>query len=346
MIEYLELKNFRNHEHTKIDFFGKNTFIEGLNGAGKTSIIEAIHYVSTLKSFKTPDEDSLILKDKPFFKIELKTNKANYEIVYNEGKKLLKINKNIIKKMSDFIANFKTVLFTPEDLNLVYGSPGVRRSFVDQVMVQIDKNYIAVLAIYKNVLKERNALLKRINLNSDLTFLKIINKRLEVEANKIIKARREFIGRLNKAFKLRFKSFNNKDEVDCLYKPNVPLNSLEGILNGRFSADLATETTSAGPHRDDLNIYFNDDLAKEYASQGQIRLITLSLKLALLDLYDNKEEIVILLDDVFSELDEVVVEELKKLLQLENQVIITGTECIYKEMKVLDLDKKENQKNE
>lgn len=346
MIETLELRNFRNHEYISIDFLSKNTFIEGLNGSGKTSVVEAINYISTLKSFKTTDDESLVLKNKPFFKIVLKTKKDSYEVVYNEGSKLLKINKKVYKRMSDFIASFKTIVFSPEDLNLVYGSPGVRRSFIDIVMVQINKNYLKDLSTYKKVLKERNALLKKLNEKSDLTFFKIINKRLEVEANKIIRARLEFVEKLNKAFKRRFKSFNKEDEVDVIYKPNVFLNSLEDVLNGRFKVDLVTQTTSAGPHRDDLLINFNKNTAKDFASQGQVRLITLSLKLALIDLYEQKEEIVILLDDVFSELDDDVVRELKKLLQLENQVIITGTNCIYKEMNILNLSKKENQKNE
>lgn len=346
MIETLELRNFRNHKHIKVDFLSKNTFIEGLNGSGKTSIVEAINYISTLKSFKTVDDESLVLKDKPYFKIVLKTKKDTYEVVYNEGKKLLKINQKIYKKMSDFIANFKTVIFSPEDLNLIYGFPGIRRSFIDIVMVQINKAHLENLSTYKTILKERNALLKKLSEKSDLTFLKIINKRLEVEADKIITARTLFIEKLNKAFKRRFKSFNNKDDVEVVYKPNTSLNTLEAVLNGKFRADLLTQNTSAGPHRDELLFYFNKNNAKEFASQGQVRLITLSLKLALIDLYDKNEEIVILLDDVFSELDDGVVLELKKLLQLKNQVIFTGTNCIYKEMNILNLSKKENQKNE
>lgn len=343
MIEYLELKNFRNHNHTKIHFQKENTFIEGLNGTGKTSIIEAINYVSTLKSFKTSDDNALLQHKKPYFRIVLTTDQDKYEIVYNEGKKHLKINKKVYQKMSDFIANFKTIIFSPEDLNIVNGPPGVRRNFLDMTMVQIDKPYLNNLSIYKKVLKERNALLKNLKASSDMTFLKIINKRLENEADKIIEKREEFIKKLNKAFKSRFKSFNKNDDVELVYEPNVQAKTLESVLNGRIKADLLLETTSAGPHRDDLLLVYNKQLAKEYASQGQIRLITLSLKLALLELYENKEEIVILLDDVLSELDEVTINELSKILKLKNQIIITGTNNKYKEMKVLNLDKKENQ---
>jgi DNA replication and repair protein RecF len=210
-------------------------------------------------------------------------------------------------------------------------------------MVQIDKPYLNNLSIYKKVLKERNALLKNLKASSDMTFLKIINKRLENEADKIIEKREEFIKKLNKAFKSRFKSFNKNDDVELVYEPNVQAKTLESVLNGRIKADLLLETTSAGPHRDELLLVYNKQLAKEYASQGQIRLITLSLKLALLELYENKEEIVILLDDVLSELDEVTINELSKILKLKNQIIITGTNNKYKEMKVLNLDKKENQ---
>lgn len=346
MIEYLEIKNFRNHDYIKVDFLNKNTFIEGLNGSGKTSIVEAINYVSLLKSFKTNNDDHLVKEDKPCFKIVLKTNKDLFEVVYNKGVKVLHINKKNITKMSEFITRFKTVVFSPEDLNLVYGTPNERRTFIDVVMVQENKDYLEDLSTYKKVLKERNALLKQINENSDLTFLKIINKRLEVEANKIIEKRTEFIGKLNKAFKVRFKSLNKKDDVEVVYEPNTPLNRLELTLNDRFKRDLLEKTTTAGPHRDELLIKFNDNLAKDYASQGQVRLIVIALKLALVDVYKEKEEVVVLLDDVLSELDDVVIREMENLFNLKKQIIITGTKCNYQNIKIINLNNKENQNDE
>lgn len=346
MIEYLELRNFRNHEQIKVEFNSKNTFIEGFNGSGKTSIIEAISYISFLKSFRTNEDDLLIKKSKEYFKIVLKTNNDTYEVVYNQGRKLLKINKIVVSKMSEFIANLKTIVFSPEDLNLVYGPPALRRMFMDQVMVQLNKNYLADLSTYKTILRERNALLKKLKGDSDLTFLNIINKRIEVEANKIISKREEFIEKLNQAFKRRFKSFNKNDDVEVVYEPNCALNTLEAVLNSRFKRDLFVESTSAGPHRDDMLIKFNNSPAKDIASQGQVRLITLSLKLALIDLYDKGEEIIILLDDVLSEFDEIVVKEIETIFKVKNQVIITGTKNEYKDIQVLNLNKKESQENE
>lgn len=327
----------------KVDFLNKNTFIEGLNGSGKTSIIEAINYVSLLKSFKTNNDDHLVKEDKPYFKIVLKTKKDLFEVVYNNKVKVLHINKKNITKMSDFITRFKTVVFSPEDLRLVYDGPSERRVFLDVVMVQDDKDYLNDLSMYKKVLKERNALLKLIKEDSDLTFLKIINKRLEVEANQIIKKRSEFIDKLNKAFKVRFKSLNKKDDVELVYDPNVALNTLEVILNDRFRRDLLEKTTTSGPHRDELLIKFNGSLAKDYASQGQVRLIIIALKLALVDVYEEKEDVVILLDDVLSELDDVVIREMETLFNLKNQIIITGTKCNYKNIKIINLNNKENQ---
>lgn len=346
MIEYLEIRNFRSHNHTRVDFQSKNTFIEGLNGSGKTSIIEAINYVSTLKSFKTSDDQALVQKGKPYFKIYLKTKKDEYEVVYSEGKTLLKINKKSYQKMSDFIANLKTVVFSPEDLTLVYGPPSIRRKFLDIMMVQNEKEHLSNLSMYSKVLRERNALLKKLTEDSDMTFLKIINKRLQKEADKVIEKRTMFVSKLNKAFKERFKSFNKKDDVEVVYEPNVSLNTLEETLNRRIKRDLMHESTSSGPHRDELVIKFNNNLAKDFASQGQVRLITLSLKLALIDLYKDKDEIVILLDDALSELDDETINELRNLLKLKNQVIITGTNCKYKEMKVLNLNIEGNKKYE
>ncbi len=339
MIESIELKYFRNHLDTKINFSPNITFLEGLNGAGKTNVLEAIYFVSFLKSFRTNDDKVLIMDDKPFSKIKLKTNKNTYKVIIQESSKHLKINNAVISKMSEFIGGYKVILFSPEDLKLVTGIPQVRRSFLDIEMVQLNLNFLENLSVYKKVLKQRNALLKQLKKDDDLTFLKIINKRMEEEANVIIKQRQTFIDKLNEAFISRFKVFNTKDRVELIYEPNSPLNKLEMILNTKLETDLIAQSTSFGPHRDELVIKFNNKLAKENASQGQIRLIAISLKLALLDLM-KEEEVVLLLDDILSELDETVTKKMRKLINLDRQIIMTGTKNDIDLAQLINLDKR------
>ena len=318
------------------------TFLEGLNGSGKTSILEAIYFVSLLKSFRASDDKLLINNNKSFAKIVLKTGDNLFEVVISDSSKHLKINNKVITKMSDFISRFKAIVFSPNDLKLVQGLPGFRRHFMDVTMVQLTKKYLDNLTVYRKVLKERNALLKHLKPKDDLTFLKIINKRLALEADQIIEGRMLFIKKLNKSFIERFKSFNPKDRVNLIYQPNSPLNSLEMILNERFERDLVTQSTSAGPHRDDFLIEFNRKPAKEFASQGQTRLIAIALKLALVDLFERDQDVVILLDDVLSELDDDIKHEIEKLFTMKKQIILTGTKSEYKNVKTINLDRKRN----
>ncbi len=323
MIEYVNLRNFRNHEDKKFNLKEK-VFIEGENGVGKTSILEAIYFGSLLKSHRTSDDAALIMNDKIYAKIEIKTNKNLYELVILKDKKHLSINKVQIRKMSEFIGGYKVIIFSPEDLELIKGTPRVRRRFLDIEMFQINKDYLETLNTYKNVLNQRNGLLKRLTLSDDLTFLHILTKKLIEEASVIIKKREIFIKELNKAFKSRFKSLNDLDEVEVQYKENVSLNELERSFKGNIEKDILSKTTNIGPHRDDFLILFNGESAKDFASQGEQRLITIALKLALIDLI-KEEDVVVLLDDILSELDHEKVLKIKSLFDLGKQVIITGT---------------------
>lgn len=323
MIEYVNLRNFRNHEDKKFNLKEK-VFIKGDNGVGKTSILEAIYFGSLLKSHRTNDDAALIMNDKPYAKIEIKTNKNLYELVILKDKKHLNINKVHIRKMSEFIGGYKVIIFSPEDLELIKGTPRVRRRFLDIEMFQINKDYLITLNNYKNVLNQRNGLLKRLTLSDDLTFLNIITKKLTEEASVIIKKRESFIKELNKAFKSRFKSLNGFDEVEVQYKENVSLNELERTFKENIEKDILSKTTNLGPHRDDFIILFNGESAKDFASQGEQRFITIALKLAIIDLI-KEEDVIILLDDILSELDHEKVLKIENLFSLGKQVIITGT---------------------
>lgn len=343
MIEYLEVRNFRNHTIKKIKVNSKTTFIEGSNGQGKTSLLEALYFVSLLKSHRTSDDSALIQSNKPYAKIIVKTTNHTYKVVIQKESKHLMVDKNQIKKMSQFVGGYKVIMFSPEDLELVKGHPGIRRRFMDIEMYQVKPKYIEQLTVYKQVLKQRNALLKRLKLTDDLTFLNIINKRLSSEANKIILERTNFIEKLNQALIKRFRDFNQIDEVSIIYKPNVPLNSLETILNDKIERDILSQSTSSGPHRDDFILNFNGYDAKEFASQGQQRLITIALKLALIELIDKDEELIILLDDVLSELDEHVIKSIGKIVHLDYQVIMTGTKSNYENVNLINLNEGDDQ---
>lgn len=322
MIEYVELRNFRNHLNEKFTL-NNQVFIEGDNGTGKTSLLEALYYVSLLKSHRTSDDASLIMHDKPYAKITVKTDKHLYEVVIQSDKKHLSLDKVSIKKMSQFIGGYKVIIFSPEDLDLIKGMPRIRRQFLDIEMFQINPDYMNALTSYKKVLNQRNGLLKRLSLNDDRVFLRILTKRITDEAKVIIHERAKFIQSLNQAFKSHFRHLNAVDEVEVIYEPNTAIDDLEVTFKSKIERDILSKSTNNGPHRDDFLILFNGNPAKDFASQGQQRLMTIALKLAIIDLI--KEEAIILLDDILSELDDQTTNRIESIFNLGKQVIITGT---------------------
>lgn len=303
MIKSLNLKNFRNHENLSLQFNKKFVYITGANGSGKTSILESIHYIATSKSHRTNNDLEAIKDNKDFLAIKLETESTSFSFVVSNKGKNATINNKEIRKLSDFIGNLKVVMFSPEDLNLIKGSPAIRRNFLDLELMKISKAYLLNLTKYKQILKQRNSLLKTINFNDDYTFLNILGIQLYESSLKLNKVRSEFIDDLNQILQDVYKKFSSH-QIQIKYIPSNTNEQLLNHFNNNQKQDIIYKTTTVGPHRDEFIIYFNNQNAK-LASQGEIRLMVISLKLSLLKLIqkETNSEVVLLLDDVLSELD-------------------------------------------
>ena len=341
MINEIRLKQFRNHHDYKVEIHHNRVFIFGENGLGKTSLLESIYFASLCKSHRTSIDQALIERNQPFGKLLIKTDQHSYEVIISESGVRAYIDKKQIHKLSEYIGGYRVIMFAPEDLELIKGQPAIRRQFLDIEMSQIHKPYLFTLLKYKQILKQRNALLKQLSPKDDLTFFNIITDQLSIEGETIMQKRSRFIEKMNQAFKKRFKDFNDKDNVRLEYQPNVPLNELKSFLYEKKDKDILQQNTQSGPHRDEVMIYFNDQEAKQFASQGQQRLMVISLKLALLDIYDNENlETILLLDDVLSELD--LEKKTKLLTHLPNkhQTFITGVDVFdFKDIQKIELKK-------
>lgn len=326
MIKNLKLKSFRNHSNIELTFNNKFIYINGPNGSGKTSILESIYLMSTLKSHRTNNDQAIIKETMPFTSVILTTNKNKFELVISEKGKVAKIDNKEIRKLSDFIGKLKVVMFSPEDLNLVKGSPSIRRNFLDIELVKLDYSYLSNLTKYRNVLKQRNALLKNLKANDDLFFLNVLGKQLYEIGTKLIIYREQFIKELNLEFKKVYGEFNNKNSVELLYSPNLSKSELKDYLTKQQKVDILYKITRNGPHRDDFKIMFDNNDAKGFASQGQIRLIAITIKLALMKVIKNhsNEEVILLLDDVLSELDINVSSKFLNNLPKDSQVIMNS----------------------
>ncbi len=304
MIKTVNLRNFRNHESLHLNIEQPLVYIHGPNGSGKTSILESIYFCATTKSHRATDEKEMIQTNKPFAQVKVTTNDHKYEItVSNKGKRIA-IDGVDKRKISEFIGHIPVVMFAPKDLQLITGSPSDRRQFLDMEMMQIDQSYVHILNKYRKILKQRNALLKRIQPQDDYTFLNILGEQLYEVGIELIKKRREFIRDLNALLQNRYQLFSTH-KVSLMYRPDVDEKGFKKHLEKNQKADITYQTTLTGPHRDDFYTDFNGFDAKRYASQGEQRLIVISLKLGLLALIEKKthKQAILLLDDVLSELD-------------------------------------------
>ena len=305
MIKTLTLMNTRCFHQKKLIFEHPQTYMFGDNGVGKTTILEAIHMIATTKSHRTNQDKEIIQEGKPFSKITLETNQNTFEMVITDKGKRVWFNGVEKRKLSQFIGHLNVVLFAPEDIELIKGSPTYRRQFLDIAMIQIDPSYLDILTKYKKILKQRNALLKKIDVTGDFTFLDILSDQLLIEAKTMIEKRAQLINILNDVIQPITKKFE-LPFVKIEYNEDVNLDQLKLHLLTKQKIDIIQQATSRGPHKDDFTVYYEQKNASQYASQGQQRLLALSLKLALFQHLkkESNKELILLLDDVLSELDE------------------------------------------
>ena len=324
MINKIHLKNIRIYDDITLNINNNLVILVGPNACGKTTILESIYLISKTKSHKTNNIEDIIKENNDFGVIEINDNKKYKMVISLSGKQLL-INNVVYKKISDFIGNIKAIMFSPFDLSLVYGTKSERRQFLNTELSIINKNYIYEISKYNKILKERNEILKNYN-EKNKTILDIITLELIEIGKKIYKYREDFINNINNNIKKIHNDLYGEN-LYIKYVPSVKYEDFDTIYKERLEYDIFTKSTSKGIHRDDFMFIINDNNAISYSSQGQVRSIVLSLKISLFyymrELFGNN--IILLLDDVFSELDNDRILSLVKFLINENQTFITTT---------------------
>ena len=332
-IKSLKLKNFRNYEEAKLEFSPEKNIIFGLNGQGKTNIIEALYFLQSGRSYRCTKEKETIKFGCEYARIEAEFEKdeiKNNILFFISDRKSVKLNGVLIDRLSEIIGNINIVIFTPDHLNLVKEGPSIRRNFLDSFISQLKPAYFKNLINYYKVLKQRNNILKSNN-KSMLSTISVWNEKLAELSAEIFKMREAAIEKINSRINNVTKGF--EDEVLKLnYLPGIKgdIKSKENIikqLEDNFERDLEYRMTMIGPHRDDFEIFMDGENIKKYGSQGQQRSCVLKLKLSECEIIKEKtgEKPPILLDDILSELDEnrrhLFIENIK-----DTQVIITCTD--------------------
>lgn len=320
-LQNLKLSQFRSYDFLDLSFSDKTNIICGKNAQGKTNIIEAIHYFSTLKSHRFVTDKELIQTGKEAAKLQISFQKGDastrihtMKIHLSKTAKRELYHNDIKLDNASFLGGFHSVIFSPEDLNLIKGDKEQRRKFLDADVCQVRPRYYKILKYYHSILRNRNKLLKEET--ADPALFGVYTDKLVEFGTEVIIYRALFVERLKETAKNIYREITNgTEELNLRYESELFPRFVEdkSAIRESFYEKLRQvkqeeqlfRTTRVGPHRDDLEFYLNDKNAKIYASQGQQRTIILALKLSELLFIQELTGTypLLLLDDILSELD-------------------------------------------
>lgn len=312
VIESLEGKDFRNYEKLSLTFGNHVNIFYGDNAQGKTNILEAIYLMGTTKSHRGSKDFEMLRFGEPeahlrmrFIKKEV-SHQIDMHLRKSRGKGIA-IDGSVIRRSADMIGFTNMIFFSPEDLSLVKNAPGERRRFLDMELCQLDKTYLYAYSSYKKVLQQRNSILKQAYYRKDLLdTLDIWDEQLLEHGTQIILKRREFLEELKEtARKMHFQLSGGREELEVIYQPSALAEEFGKRLAAARERDFSQCQTSVGPHKDDMILKIAGQELRRFGSQGQQRTAALALKLSEIALVKKKinDNPILLLDDVFSELD-------------------------------------------
>ncbi len=337
-LEQLKLVNFKNYEEQQIVCSPHVNCFLGLNGMGKTNLLDAVYYACMTKSHTGISDASIVHHETDFFRIEarFKTNNKSDKIVAKvipRKSKVFERNDIPYAKLSDHIGIFPVVIIAPGDTEIVTDGSEIRRRFLDNTLSQIDHNYLNALILYNKVLQQRNAALKQFaeqrNFNAGL--LEVYNLQLSEPGKLISEKRRAFVESFRSVLQQMYDAISGQREtVDCQYESRLSETPFEKLLTATAEKDRILQRTTAGIHRDELALTIDGHPAKQFASQGQLKSLALTLKLAQYEVLRREKKMrpLLLLDDIFDKLDKNRVRQLLELLlqQSFGQIFITDTD--------------------
>lgn len=344
-LKTLHLRHFRNYQDQKVEFTAAKTILVGNNAQGKSNLLEAVELLATLRSHRMARDRDLIQEQEPAAQINatLERDAGISDLsltLRRNGRRSVAFNGESLRRQMDFLGVLNAVQFSSLDLELVRGSPEIRRNWLDTLLVQLEPVYAHILHQYNQVLRQRNAYLKKIQdteQKPQQSQLAIWDAQLATTGTRVIRRRDRALARLAPLAAAWHASISGSTEVlQINYTPNVPLqqNQQEEIqqafltkLQQRAVAEMYRGTTLVGPHRDEVELTINQTPARQYGSQGQQRTLVLALKLAELQLIEEviKESPLLLLDDVLAELDPYRQNQLLDTIQDRFQTLITTT---------------------
>ncbi|MCC8426813.1 DNA replication/repair protein RecF [Mucilaginibacter sp. UR6-11] len=336
-LKQLSVINFKNYEEAELSFSeGVNAFL-GNNGAGKTNLLDAIHYLSLCKSYFNPIDSQQIKQGADFFIITGTFNKnGNNEAVAcsvkRNQKKQFKRNKKDYQRLADHIGLLPLVMVSPYDISIIIEGSEERRKFIDNVISQTDNAYLDELIAYNRVLINRNALLKQIADTGryDPSLLEVMDEQLIASGTKIFNKRRLFMESFTAIFNRHYRFLSDDaEQVELVYESQLLHDNFASLLKKTLEKDRALERTTAGIHKDELQFAIHGMSMKKFGSQGQQKSFLIALKLAQYSFLDQQKGFkpLLLLDDIFDKLDDRRVTKLMQMVSNNDfgQVFITDT---------------------
>lgn len=355
ILRKVKLINFRNYKKLSLNLDKKINIFIGDNAQGKTNILESIYFLALTKSYRTVDQN-LIRKEAVAAKVngEIK-DKSIYRsmsVEISKDSKIVRINNNEVKKISDYITNLNVILISPEDISIIQGTPAERRNFLNIELSQLSRNYIKKYNEFNKLLKIRNNYLKMLykSSNPDRRYLDSVTDNLIEREVDIYKERKMFIDKINERITQIFENITGKKNFKVKYETNVEFSeftdkcisdTLKERYNRNYMKEVENGMTIYGPHRDDLSFTLDNDDIKLYGSQGQQKVATIALKLSEIDIFKEVKDSypIILLDDIFSELDTKSRNKLIGYINRDIQVVITSNDTKGLNKKFLDIAK-------
>ncbi|MFU8812364.1 MAG: DNA replication/repair protein RecF [Balneolaceae bacterium] len=343
-IHRLKLQNFRNHQRTEVSFAPRINLITGQNGAGKTNVIDAVHYLCMSRSFVASSDRYVVHQEESFFMIEGDFSgkvRSSFTVGCSysrgEGKKVF-VNGSALERMSDLVGMVPVVVLSPEDVQLTAEGPAERRSFLDSLICQISPAYLRDLITYQKVRRHRNRLLQEYRgpLATLQSYLEPWNQQLADTGSRIIHKRAEVLAAFSHYLELQYRAISGMELRPSLQYQTITdrHDSPEQIravyldlLEQQFEKEAEREQTLIGPHRDEVVFYLDEMEVRNFGSQGQHRIFSVSLKMAQLFYYsDQLDDLpILLLDDLFGNLDDEKTRIITEtLLKHSGQTLITS----------------------
>lgn len=343
-IKQIHIVNYKNHENIKLNFEKNVVCFVGLNGVGKTNILDAIHFSCVGKSYFS-GTDKICMRDiAQFFRLETNFVDNKVVVTLEKGKrKKIVLNDAPVGKLSNFMGKFPIVVIAPDDNVIILGGSEERRKLIDHTLAQTDAQYFQHLNDYNKILIQRNALLKKNDdRNLDIALLEIYNEKLIPPAEYIYNSRKKFIEEIKPHFDKAYKAICEEKEAFTIhYESKLSSKPLGELFKNSMAKDAILKRTTEGIHKDDLIFMMDDFKVKQYSSQGQQKTYLMSLKLAQYFYLKEKLEkpTFFIIDDIFDKLD---TKRSKNLINFVcekgNQVFISHTSKSMLEKELKDVD--------